>query len=82
VNAITPIDDFNSYFKTNLNDDEYDTIGGLVINAFGHLPKRGEMLDFAGFNIKVLRADKRRVHLLRLIRTELLTEQTNQANKT
>lgn len=74
VKAITPIEDFNKYFKTNLSDDEYDTIGGLIINAFGHLPKRGEILDFAGFNVKVLRSDKRRVHLLRLIKTEGLPE--------
>ncbi len=74
VKAITPIDDFNAYFKTDLNDDEYDTVGGLVINAFGHLPKRGKMIDFAGFNIKILRADKRRVHLLRLVKTEVPSE--------
>jgi magnesium and cobalt transporter len=74
VKAITPIDDFNDYFKTDLNDDEYDTIGGLVINAFGHLPKRGEIIDFAGFNVKILRADKRRVHLLRLVKTEAISE--------
>jgi magnesium and cobalt transporter len=74
VKAITPIDDFNKYFNTNLKDDEYDTIGGLVINAFGHLPKRGEIIDFAGFNIKILRADKRRVHLLRLVKNDLVTE--------
>jgi magnesium and cobalt transporter len=75
VNAITTIDDFNKYFDTDLSDDEYETIGGLVINAFGHLPKRGEMIDFAGYNIKILRSDKRRVHLLRLIKTEAVTEQ-------
>ncbi len=75
VKAITPIEDFNKYFKTDLSDDEYDTIGGLIINAFGHLPKRGEMIEFAGYDIKVLRADKRRIHLLRLIKTDTLPEQ-------
>jgi len=75
VKAITPIDDFNEYFGTDLSDDEYDTIGGLVINAFGHLPKRGEIIDFAGYDIKVLRADKRRIHLLRLIKTDALSQQ-------
>jgi magnesium and cobalt transporter len=74
VNAITPIDDFNKYFNTDLSDDEYETIGGVVINAFGHLPKRGEMIDLAGYNIKVLRSDKRRVHLLRLIKTDVVAE--------
>ncbi len=66
VKARTPIEDFNEYFGTTLEDDECDTFGGLVLKAFGHLPRRGEAVDFAGFNIKVLRADKRRIHLLRL----------------
>ena len=64
IKALTTIDEFNNYFDTATSDDEYDTIGGLVINAFERLPKRGESIDFEGFNIKVLRADKRRVHLL------------------
>jgi magnesium and cobalt transporter len=52
-------------FKTAFSDDEYDTIGGLLTRAFGHLPKRGESTDFSGFNVKILRADRRRLHLLR-----------------
>ncbi len=64
VRALTSIDEFNRYFKLSISDEEYDTIGGLIINAFGHLPKRGETINVEGFNIKVLRADKRRVHLL------------------
>ncbi len=74
VKALTTIDEFNDYFETDINDDEYETVGGLVINAFGHLPKRGETIDFMNFNIKVLRADKRRVHLL--LFTRLNSEQT------
>ena len=66
MKAFTPIDDFNKIFETELSDDEYDTIGGLVINAFGYLPKRGESIELADYNIKVLRADQRRIHLLRL----------------
>jgi len=69
VNAITPIEDFNEYFNTDLSTEEYDTIGGLIIDAFGHLPKRGETLDLHGFNIKVLKADQRRIQLLRFIGT-------------
>ena len=65
VKAMTHIDEVNKFFKTSLCDDEYDTIGGLIINAFGYLPKRGETLEFSGFNIKVLRSDQRRVHLLK-----------------
>jgi len=65
VKATTPIEEFNEQFGTTLSDEEYDTIGGLIIRKFGHLPKRGEETDFVGFNVKVLRADRRRVHMLR-----------------
>ena len=74
VKATTPIEEFNDYFDTDLDDEDYDTIGGLIINAFGHVPKRGEMIDFNDFNVKVLRADKRRVHLLRFIKLEAQEE--------
>lgn len=70
VQAMTPIDEFNDYFGTELNDQEYDTIGGLALSAFGHLPQRGETIDYDGFSIKVLRADRRRIHLLRVIRQD------------
>jgi len=70
IKAITPIDEFNQFFECDLDDENYDTIGGLVINAFGHLPQRGETIDLDGFNVKILRADKRRVHLLRFERQE------------
>jgi len=66
VKATTPIEEFNKQFGTTLSDEEYDTIGGLIIRKFGHLPKRGEETDISGFNVKVLRADRRRVHMLRL----------------
>jgi magnesium and cobalt transporter len=65
VKATTPIEEFNNRFITDLSDEEYDTIGGLISRAFGHLPKRGETIDFEGFNVKILRADRRRLHLLR-----------------
>lgn len=68
VKAITPIDEFNEAFNTELSTEAYDTIGGLIIKACGHLPKRGETLDFAGFNVKVLKSDKRRIQLLRFTR--------------
>jgi len=70
VRAMTPIDEFNDYFQADLSDEEYDTIGGQVIGAFGHLPKRGETIHYAGFDIKVLRSDQRRIHLLRVARSE------------
>ena len=64
VKALTQISEFNEFFNTEIPDNEYDTVGGFVINTFGYLPKRGEIIDFERFNIKILRADKRRVHLI------------------
>jgi len=68
VKARTPMAEFNTYFNTELPDDGFDTIGGLVLKEFGHLPQRGEELDHGAFNFKVLRADKRRIHTLRVVR--------------
>lgn len=70
VKAITPIEDFNEHFGIALSDEEFDTIGGLVMNAFGHLPKRDETIELEGFLFKVIRADNRRVHLMQATRLE------------
>jgi magnesium and cobalt transporter len=70
VKAITPIEDFNEYFKTDFSDDVFDTIGGVVIKGFGRLPKRGETTRIGGITFRVLRADERRVHLLRVLSVE------------
>ncbi len=64
VKALTPIEDFNEYFSTQYSDKDFETIGGLVLSKFGHLPKRGEKVEFDKFKIEVLRADRRRLHLL------------------
>ncbi|MAY24961.1 MAG: transporter associated domain-containing protein [Polycyclovorans sp.] len=69
VNALTPIEDFNEYFECRLPDDDFDTIGGLVVHHFGHMPRRGETLQLAGFNFNVQRADSRRLHLLQVMRS-------------
>ncbi|SDH49410.1 magnesium and cobalt transporter [Pseudomonas flavescens] len=66
VKALTPIDHFNDAFGTDFSDDEFDTVGGLVMSAFGHLPKRNEVTVIGEFRFRVLNADSRRVHLLRL----------------
>ncbi|HYQ71344.1 MAG TPA: transporter associated domain-containing protein [Gammaproteobacteria bacterium] len=66
IKALTPIEDFNEYFGSHLEDDEFDTIGGLVVHQIGHLPKRGERIVFGNLLFKVLRADNRRVHMLQL----------------
>ena len=66
ISALTPVEDFNSYFDTDFSDDKADTIGGLVMMQFGHLPKRGEVIQVDDYRFRVLRADSRRIHLLEL----------------
>jgi len=62
--ARTTIEEFNDYFGSDFPDAAFDTIGGLVVNAFGRLPKRGERIQVSRFRFTVLRADSRRIHLL------------------
>jgi magnesium and cobalt transporter len=64
VKATTEIADFNEVFGTNFPDDDYDTIGGLVMHHLGRLPKRNEVVPLDNLRIQVLRADSRRVHTL------------------
>ncbi|MCS5710593.1 transporter associated domain-containing protein [Candidatus Berkiella aquae] len=64
IKAITPIEEFNQFFNTQLKDNEFDTIGGLVLQGFGHLPKRGESIMIENIPFKVLRANSRRIQLL------------------
>ena len=66
VDALTPIEDFNERFGSDFGDDEYDTIGGLVTAAIGHLPEAGEELTLGRFGFRVARADSRRLHSLHL----------------
>lgn len=64
VKATTLVDDFNEYFNTEFSDEEFDTIGGIVLQGFGHLPKRGESIKIENYQFKVLHSDNRRIHLL------------------
>jgi magnesium and cobalt transporter len=66
VKALTPIEDFNERIGASFNDEEFDTVGGLILNRLGHLPKRGETIQIDHMLFKVLRSDSRRIHLLEL----------------
>ncbi len=66
VKALTEIDDFNAVFGTRYSDQDFDTIGGLVMSRFGRVPKRGEQVSFDNLTFKVLRADSRRLHSLQV----------------
>lgn len=68
IEALTPIEDFNDYFGTGFSDEEFDTIGGLVINAFGQLPTRNQTIRLDQFEFKVIHADERRLTRLRVTR--------------
>lgn len=64
VKALTQIEDFNSYFSTEFSDDEHDTVGGIVAQAFGHVPEIGESVAIGDFVFKVTAADRRRIQHL------------------
>ena len=66
VEALTAIDDFNAFFNTEFSDDEFDTIGGVVANAFGQLPSRNQSIQLNHFEFSVIRADERRLSSLRV----------------
>lgn len=69
VKAITPIDDFNEHFETKFSNDEFDTIGGIVMNALGYVPKRGESVVISNLDFKILRSSTRRIDLLEISHT-------------
>ena len=64
VRALTRVEDFNEFFECELSDEEYDTVGGLVMHELGRLPRRGEKVEFGGFEFSVTKADKRRIDAL------------------
>jgi magnesium and cobalt transporter len=66
IKAVTEIADFNEKLGSTLSDEDYDTIGGLVLHSFGRLPKRGEAVVVGSFKFTVLRADSRRLYTLQV----------------
>lgn len=74
VNALTPLDDFNRYFECEIDNDEFDTIGGFVTNLFGHLPRRLEKIEYKDLHFEVAQSDSRRLRMLRLTRLNASNE--------
>jgi len=68
VKAHTEIADFNAALGSKFGDEEFDTVGGLVLQAFGRLPKRGETVAIDNLRFKVIRADSRRLYTLQVER--------------
>src|SRR5574344_1064071 len=75
VHGLTPIEEFNDYFDAEFSDEEVDTVGGMVMQAFGHLPKKGEAVTLSGFTFKVVHADRRR-----LLQLQVKIPQTHEAD--
>jgi magnesium and cobalt transporter len=70
VKALTPVDEFNEYFDTAFSDQEFITVGGLVLQQFGHIPERGETITIGKFLITVLNADSRQIKLIKVKSTK------------
>jgi magnesium and cobalt transporter len=66
IKALAPIEEFDDYFSTHFATDEYDTVGGFIVNQLGHMPKKGDSLMIDGMRLEVIRADTRRVYLIKL----------------
>lgn len=66
VQALTPIEVFNEYFSVEFDRDEFDTVGGFMVGRLEHMPKKGEKVIEGKFRFEVLKADGRRIHLLKL----------------
>lgn len=70
VSALTPLDEFNETFGTSFDEEDADTIGGIVLHAFGHMPARGESIELNGLTFKVSKANSRRLVQLQVIRAK------------
>lgn len=68
IKALTPIEEFNEFFATAYDPDDFDTVGGLLLSRFGHVPRRGESILLDGMQFRILRADNRRLHLVEMRR--------------
>ncbi|MCP1728579.1 magnesium and cobalt transporter [Natronospira proteinivora] len=81
IRALMPVAAFNEALDADFSDEEFDTIGGLVTHAFGHLPHRGETVTMEGFRFRILRADSRRIHLLEVQTPKPVAEKTDDENE-
>ena len=70
VRALTPIEEFNAALDADFSDEEFDTIGGIVMKDLGHMPKPGESIEINGYLFKILAADSRRIHLMQVTPAE------------
>lgn len=76
VKADTEIGDLNAALGTDYSDEEYDTVGGLVLKVAGQLPKRGDRIQVGEYTFTVLRADSRRLYSLLVERAKAQVDST------
>lgn len=74
IKALTPIEEFNESFSTPLDDTDFDTVGGILVKAFGHVPRRNEITVIDGYKFRILNADSRQIHLARMTVPETPTQ--------
>ena len=67
VKALTPIEEFNEFFESGFDEDDVDTLGGMLMKTLGHLPKRGESIMVGRFLFKVMSADSRRIKHVQVV---------------
>lgn len=76
IKGHTPIIEFNEQLHAEFSDEIYDTMGGIIMYHFGHLPKRGESITIDGFEFKIINADARKIKLVECIDTRELVNET------
>ncbi|MCK4710434.1 MAG: magnesium/cobalt efflux protein, partial [Gammaproteobacteria bacterium] len=67
VRAMTPLEEFNDVFASDFSDEQFDTIAGVLIQKFGHVPARGEIMSIGRLQFKIMSADSRRIHNIQVI---------------
>ena len=75
INKLSVQTALSKYFESELDDDDYETIGGLVMRMFGRMPRRGEAISSDGFSFRVVQADRRRIHRLEVTREQVATSE-------
>lgn len=68
VEGATKIDDVNEMLGSEFCSEDFDSIGGFVIESIGRFPEKEEMIEIQGYKITVEAVEKNRIELLRIIR--------------
>lgn len=68
VKPTTEIDFFNQFFGSQLPQDKFDTVSGVITHELGHIPKSGEELQLSNLRFHIKSSDGRRINLLQVIK--------------